>query len=359
MARSHARILVTIWRDPDFRRLSVDAQRTYLLLLSQDSLNNTGVLPMTTKRWAAGCDTTSTGDIDKALAELDDARFIVVDPDTEEVLIRSFIRNDGIVKQPQMMKSALREALGVESPRLRAVLAEELRKLRREDAEFTADQIDPGPSTEPDPGGRSPIQSQSSLPSGFEQADGTLFESSAEPADLRRGGGRGRGSVSVRSTQVVERAKRAHRIPEDFAVTQAMVVWARRECPDVDGKYATDQFIDYWHAESGAKASKLDWTRTWQTWMRREQRDAVKRGPRLRSVPAPVLPSEPVAAFDDLRSRADAQTAATLINELWREPAKPPSERTPAAEWQRARRIEWIDAREDRIRAALTERSAS
>jgi hypothetical protein len=358
MARSHARILVTIWADPDFRRLSVDAQRTYLLLLSQASLNNAGVLPMTIKRWAAGCDTTATGDLDKALAELDDTRFIVVDSDTEEVLIRSFIRNDGIVKQPQMMKSALREALSVESPRLRSVLAAELRKLRRDDASFTAEQIDPGPSPDPDPDRRSPIQSQGSLPSGCEQGDGSLFPASEEPADLRRGGGGVGGSVTSRTSSVSATAsKRGTRIPDDFAVTQAMVVWARRECPDVDGRYATAQFIDYWAAKAGKDAVKLDWPRTWQTWMRREQRDAVKRGPHLRSVPAPLSFDDPAAAFDDIRSRADGRGAARLLGIPYLPLEQPPSDPTPADEWDREQAQAFIDAHADEIVAELHRRT--
>lgn len=66
----------------------------------------------------------------------------------------------------------------------------------------------------------------------------------------------------------------------------------------------------------------------------------------------PVGP--PAARFDAIREAADAQQAATLINELWREPAKPPTDRTPIDQWMRARKVEWIDAHADAIRAALT-----
>lgn len=358
MARTHARIWVSIWDDPDFQELSVAGQRLYMLLLSQDSLNNSGRILLTPKRWAAGCKATSATDVLKALRELDAHRFVAVDEDTEEVLIRSFIRGDGILKQPQMMKSALREALTVKSPRLRAVLASELRKLRRDDAAFTAEQIDPGFEPDPDPGDRSPVQAQGSLLDGFDQADVTPTNGSVQPAELRRGGGRGSSSSSVRSSSVESAAKRGTRISEDFVVTQAMVIWARRECPNVDGKFETDQFIDYWMAKAGAAAVKLDWTRTWQTWMRRQQRDHVERGPRLRSVPAsPVLSANPSEAWDDLRNRGDAQEAARLISELWREPAKPPNDTTPLAEWMHARNVEWIDERAEQIRAALQRRS--
>lgn len=74
-----------------------------------------------------------------------------------------------------------------------------------------------------------------------------------------------------------KRAATGSRIPDDFRVTPEMVAWAAANCPDVDGKYATEQFVDYWSSESGAKATKLDWTRTWQTWMRREQKQAPRK----------------------------------------------------------------------------------
>jgi hypothetical protein len=354
--RSHARILVSIWTDPDFRALSPEAQRAYMLLLSQGSLNNAGVLPLTVKRWAAGCHATTTGDVEKALAELDDHRYVVVDEDTEEVLVRSFIRNDGISKQPQMLKSALKEAVGIESARLRSVLAQELRKLERADCSFTADQIDPGFTPDPPTGGGSPIQAPRSLPEGSSQPAVTLPEDSAKAAELRRGRGRGSSSSPVSSSSVDGASKRGTRIPDDFSVSQAMVVWASRECPDVDGRYETQQFVDYWASKAGKDAVKLDWSRTWQTWMRRAQRDVATRGPRLRSVPAPVLPADAADAFTDLRTRAAALEASRLIRAPWIEPAQPPSDRTNPQQWLHARAVEWIDAHEQEIRAALTER---
>lgn len=126
MAREHARILCRIWDDPDFRVCSPEAQRLYLLLLSQPALNLAGVAGLTLRRWARCCEATDTADIEKALADLEDHRFVLVDEDTEELLIRSFIRNDGVASQPYMMKAALRCAVQVVSPRLRRALHAEL-----------------------------------------------------------------------------------------------------------------------------------------------------------------------------------------------------------------------------------------
>lgn len=64
--------------------------------------------------------------------------------------------------------------------------------------------------------------------------------------------------------------KRATRIPEPFIVSKEMREWAAEEVPGVDVDGSTRKFVDYWRAESGAKASKKDWTATWRNWLRRD-----------------------------------------------------------------------------------------
>lgn len=73
--------------------------------------------------------------------------------------------------------------------------------------------------------------------------------------------------------------KRGKRIPDDFAVTERMVAWARENAPDVDGRTETANFIDYWRSKPGKDATKLDWERTWHTWMRNAQQRAPRRAP--------------------------------------------------------------------------------
>ncbi|MGR7003432.1 hypothetical protein ACU686_44750 [Yinghuangia aomiensis] len=61
-----------------------------------------------------------------ALDELAAARFVVVDHDTEEVLVRTFIRNDGVYKQPRVMGSRRRAAAALESTTPQNALAAEM-----------------------------------------------------------------------------------------------------------------------------------------------------------------------------------------------------------------------------------------
>lgn len=129
VARDHARIDLQIWNDDDFRALSVVAKLLYVQLFSQARLTYAGVLDLAVKRWSRPHPDLDLTEMRAALSELDAARFVVIDQETEELLVRSFIRNDELYKQPNVLRGALRVAFEIESPILRAALAAELRRL--------------------------------------------------------------------------------------------------------------------------------------------------------------------------------------------------------------------------------------
>lgn len=127
--RQYAQILKSIWADTDWRSLTRDAQWLYQLLLSQSSMNYAGVLPITVRRWSNLAADATVSVVENALVELDAKRFLVVDWDTEEALIRTFIRNDGLWKQPNMLTTAIRHASDTASDRLRWALHDELLRI--------------------------------------------------------------------------------------------------------------------------------------------------------------------------------------------------------------------------------------
>lgn len=126
MARGHGRILTSIWDDADFLALDERAQRLYLFLISQPNLNHAGLLDLTLKRWSRKARGLTSAELEKLLQALEEARFIVMDEDTEELLIRSFVRNDGVWKQPKVMGAMVSGALEISSWRLRAALLAEV-----------------------------------------------------------------------------------------------------------------------------------------------------------------------------------------------------------------------------------------
>jgi hypothetical protein len=129
VARDHARFYLSMWDDDDFIGLSALAKLVYVQLCMQRKLEYSGELTVSVKRWSKAHPDQDTDTIRAALAELDAARFVVVDQDTDELLIRSFIRNDQLYKQPNVLRAALRSAFEITSPLLRRALAAELRRL--------------------------------------------------------------------------------------------------------------------------------------------------------------------------------------------------------------------------------------
>jgi hypothetical protein len=76
-----------------------------------------------------------------------------------------------------------------------------------------------------------------------------------------------------KKTITKENTNRASQIPDDFSVTESMRSWATEKHPMVDIDKATLNFIDYW--KSKPKDNKqLDWTRTWQRWIRTTRPEA-------------------------------------------------------------------------------------
>lgn len=144
MANSAGLIRESIWRDKEFRALTRGAQCTYLELVSQKEIDRAGIQPLQASKWAKGCDEITTDDIWRDLNELQAARFVFFDEDTDELFVRSYMRSTEVVKQPNILKNACRCATLVASEMLRHELAVELRKLRVSVATTTADEIDPG-----------------------------------------------------------------------------------------------------------------------------------------------------------------------------------------------------------------------
>ena len=121
--------MATIWTDPDFINLDAGPQRLYLFLLSQPDLSHAGLVPMRINRWAKKVNGASRATILADLDALAYAQFVVADQETEEVLIRTFVRNDGVYKQPKVMLRMREDARQIESDRLRRTFRDELDRL--------------------------------------------------------------------------------------------------------------------------------------------------------------------------------------------------------------------------------------
>jgi hypothetical protein len=127
MARSHAKILASIWTDPDWIALNSGPQRAYLLVLSQPKLSLVGVIDYMPTRWSGFAADTTPADFDAAVDELERARFVLVDRATSEIAVRSFARHD-LPPRPNinLLKGVWSAWSAVTSGRLRHEIAHEL-----------------------------------------------------------------------------------------------------------------------------------------------------------------------------------------------------------------------------------------
>lgn len=291
MAREHANLYLDIWSDPDFQDRTPGEQRLYMLLLSQKTINNAGVLPLQVSKWAKGSKHTTVEVVEGDLAGLRAARFVLVDETTEEVLVRSYVRRDGVAKHKYLLRNALAVAKRTESPALRRALAVELRRLGNPEADAVADALVANPTRTPpephlnglpvasDPQSNAQVVVEGVVASGL---DG----STNVDAEFRRPRSQAKRGTTPRGT----------RVPEPFPVTSEMVAWARENTPDVDGRATTDEFVDYWRGRPGREGCKLDWAATWRNSMRREQK--LINGRRSRASPNGVNAHDAkIAAF--------------------------------------------------------------
>lgn len=313
---AHARIKCTIWQDVDFRDLTVDAQWMYQRLLSDSGCNLAGVLALTRKRWVASAAGMTMERLDAALDELSEATFVVIDEDTEEVLVRTYIRHNGVSSQPNVLKAALKQVAKVESPLLRAALAHELRLLPEKPADTArmtypdphavAEAVDPGPL-----GARlsvvreAPPESEVSAgsahqPKGSPNPSGNPSKKgSPKGAELERSKtvattpARGRASIPAQSVvvqppliaEVVESKPdktRGTRLDEKWRPNESTAAWTREQAHLTGLNVYTewDKFQDYWLARAGAGARKVDWDRTWRSWVRKATEDHQRRSGR-------------------------------------------------------------------------------
>lgn len=311
MARGHGRILTSIWDDADFLAMDEREQRLYLFLISQPNLNHAGLLDLTLRRWSRKARGLTSAELEKLLQALEAARFIVMDDETEELLIRSFVRNDGVWKQPKVMGAMVSGALEISSWRLRSALLAEVARIplhelsdepgargasiRQQVTEHIATLRKAFGNPPTDPNGRglaTPSETPSAtpsetLPEGGPEAStrgraATHVHAAPAPAPapaphpspVEEGGGGGivRSEPSVAAGQ--QRPDGLHTIPDDFHLNDTMRRWVAATFPGLDPDFETEQFISHFRAEG---RRKRNWHDAWQKWIRDSAQYASKR----------------------------------------------------------------------------------
>lgn len=132
MARDHARIKTSIWDDDDFLALRVAEQHAYFMLGSNLGLSRCGVITYIPARFEHLASDLTAAKLRKSVEGLRDSRFAVIDDRTQEILIRSYVRHDGVLDRLNMGKATGTAFEAVVSDKLRAAIGAELARLMKE-----------------------------------------------------------------------------------------------------------------------------------------------------------------------------------------------------------------------------------
>lgn len=142
MARDHARLRLDIWADEDYTDLPCTSQWLYQRLLTHGDLSYCGVTDWRPGRLAASSCDLQPHDLELFAKPLEAGDFLVIDRATEEVLIRSFVKHDGLMDKWNMAAAMAREFTAIASKPLRAVVVHELRRLKKSRPEYRGWQRD-------------------------------------------------------------------------------------------------------------------------------------------------------------------------------------------------------------------------
>ena len=131
MARTRGRqfavLRLSIWDDPDFAGLTADQQLVYIMAISSPDLSYAGVFPLLTQRFTRISDLTDRR-VRNALDALAQKRYLVIDRETGEVCVRTYIRHDGVLKQPNVVRAMNKAYEKVHSGLIRETIRDEVAK---------------------------------------------------------------------------------------------------------------------------------------------------------------------------------------------------------------------------------------
>lgn len=132
MAREYGRIWLSAWKDFEFTELDAEHQWLYFALISQPGLSTCGVQSYAPSRWATLAKNMTPRKIERSVQQLEAGRLVIVDRETDELLIRSHVRHDKPLRTANVAKAVARTWEQVASTELQKAILVELARLQRE-----------------------------------------------------------------------------------------------------------------------------------------------------------------------------------------------------------------------------------
>lgn len=270
MPRDHTRIHVDIWGDDEWLDVSPEAQHLYFVLYTwPPSFCGAGDwLPRKIVTRARGWTVPRVLD---AAEELVAGEFLLIDIDTEEYLLRSWIKHDGLFRQPNMAVSIANARIELASRTLKAVVVHEVQKLHAAEPDLVSwnkpavqkmlsqNAINPTDTDWPSPWDSTSVQAwvSSRDSTSVSTKPSTSVQTSPTPAP-----------TPAPSSSSKKSEARGSRLEPDWMPSQDVVAQMRSEHPNVDLKLEHAKFIDHWTSKPGKDGRKIDWNATWRNWIR-------------------------------------------------------------------------------------------
>ena len=292
MARQYALVQVAIWQDEDFRQLPPEAQHLYFLMLTSPSLNLAGVCDWRPNRIAKLARGWTPARVRQAAATLTQAGYILVDGDTEEAVVRTFVKHDGVLRNPKTAAGMMACWAGAFSKPIRHAIACEVRKVANEGIKESVRVVISGALDYLS----DQVSDQVSDTQSGEEADylsDQVSDSPSFPHTL---------NLHTLIPSSVGPHKRGTRLDPAWIPSPESRAKILAESPTLDLKREHEKFADYWTGIPGQKGVKLDWDATWRNWMRRAAESARPS--------RPTRQQETEQLFDAAMQRARAADAA-------------------------------------------------
>jgi hypothetical protein len=125
---AYVKVVRSIWTDSEWLELSSTEKLIYLQLISQPNISKCGVLPFVPRRWAHMHPDLGPDELNAAIDSLERLGYVFVDRDTEELLVRTYMRYDEAWRQTNGVRGIQIEAEQIMSKALLQQVLQEFEK---------------------------------------------------------------------------------------------------------------------------------------------------------------------------------------------------------------------------------------
>lgn len=127
--RTHGRVGTDLWNEDSYRDLTCEEQWAYEFALLQPGLNRCGVVDYRPSRWAKLAKGMTPKRLNRIFARINETRHVVLDADFEQLLVRTYVKHDGLLAQPMVVAAMVSDFREISSPKIRVAFLNELRRI--------------------------------------------------------------------------------------------------------------------------------------------------------------------------------------------------------------------------------------